>query len=354
MKRQLFIGTFSLVLFLYIVQVAFFSSPKSSTSSSLKKTTRSRFSFRKKLYTHISSHGLMKSLTDIHIASEEAVQEAVEEELRELQDSGIDLDVVDQVRLSRKQVHKPGVGVEPEPTVGNPTEDSDDHEYTTKETDENKGVIVVEAEGSFNKTLSRQFRFHNPEPEDMQHLKNSKQVALERISDPLSSSLTCKREVFLTILVVSKPSDVKRRKYIRDSWAHSYEDDYRKLKGSQPFPNGKVYIPSDVVKVVFVIGQAKDTESGEMVALEEEMRLNKDIVLGGMQEDYRNLTLKTKMGLKWAYYECKTSYVLKTDDDVFINPVVLVEWLKEIPQNNLYTGWCNFNSPVVRNKNSKW
>lgn len=354
MKRQLLIGTFSLVVFLYIVQVTFFSSPKLDTSSSsLKKTTRSRFSFRKKLYAHISSRDLIKSLTDIHITSEEAVQDAVEEELRELQDTGIDLDVLDQVRLSRKQVQKPDIDVEAETSVGHPTEDDDEHEDTTKENDVNSEE-VVEAEGSFNKSLSRQFRFRNPEPEDMQHLKNSKQVVLERISDPLTSSFTCKREVFLTILVVSQPSDVRRRKYIRDSWAHSYEDDYRKLKGSQPFPNGKVYIPSDVVKVVFIIGQAKDTESGQMEALQQEMKLNKDIVLGGMQEDYRNLTLKTKMGLKWAYYECKTSYVLKTDDDVFINPVVLVEWLKEIPQNNLYTGWCNFNSPVIRNKKSKW
>ena len=349
MKRQLLIGTFSLVLFLYIVQELFFSS-KPEASSSLRK---SPFSYRKKLYAHISSRGLIKSFTDIHTTSEEAVQDAVEAELSELQDMGVELDVLDQVRFNMKQRTKLPESVVIKPTDGNPTEDVEDNEIT-KDVEENKVEDVAEEERSFNRSLSRQFRVRNPDPEDMQRLKSEKQVAAEQISDPLESSVFCKREVFLTILVISQPSNVKRRKYIRDSWAHSYEDDYRKMKGSQPFPNGKTYIPSDVVKMVFVIGQAKDAKSGEIEALEKEMQLNKDIVLGEMLEDYRNLTLKTKMGLKWAYYECKTSYVLKTDDDVFVNPVVLVEWLKEIPTNNLYTGWCNSNSPVIRNKKSKW
>lgn len=364
MKRQIVIATFSLILFLYIIQVMFFSSRPSSSSSSSKV---SRLHYRKKLYGHISSRGLMKSFTDIHVSSEEAVGEAVEVELSELHQLGIDVGILDQLRLEKmnKQREAPDNNVGPDdhngfgegevkkPSLKNPgvseEEDEDEDEKETKEQEE-----TTQPPGNFSRTLSRLFRVRNPELDDLQRLKTPHQVELERVTDPLVSSTFCSQEVFLAILVVSQPSDVQRRKYIRESWAHSYEDDHTKLKGKQPFPNGKSYVTSNVVKVVFIMGQAKDTESGEMDAVKKEMRLNKDIVIGSMQEDYRNLTLKTRLALKWAHYECKSAFVLKTDDDVFVNPVVLVEWLKQVPDNNLYTGWCNFNSPVIRNKNSKW
>jgi len=206
---------------------------------------------------------------------------------------------------------------------------------------------------SFMHELSRRFRVRNPDPDDLQKL-TKKGIDFEQETDPLPESTYCEKEVFLTILVISKPENFQRRRNIRDTWAHSYEDDFQKLKGKQPFPYGKTYSTSDVVLVVFVVGQPNAEDENLISSLKEESRLSKDIVFGNMVENYRNLTMKTKLGLKWAFYECKTSYVLKTDDDVFVNPVVLVEWLKEIPKTNLYTGWCNFNSPVVRDKRNKW
>ena len=169
---------------------------------------------------------------------------------------------------------------------------------------------------NFTRELSRRFRVRNPDPDDLQKL-TKKGIDFERETDPLLESTYCKKEVFLTILVISKPENFQRRRNIRDTWAHSYEDDFQKIKGKLTFPNGKTYPPSDVVRVVFVIGEPNLENENLRTSLKEESRLSKDIVFGNMVESYRNLTMKTKLGLKWAFYECKTSYVLKSDDDVF-------------------------------------
>ena len=42
------------------------------------------------------------------------------------------------------------------------------------------------------------------------------------------------------------------------------------------------------------------------------------------QDIYYNLTLKTVMGLKWSSIYCsQVKYVMKTDDDIFVNVPLL-------------------------------
>ena len=42
------------------------------------------------------------------------------------------------------------------------------------------------------------------------------------------------------------------------------------------------------------------------------------------QDTYRNLTLKTVMGLKWSAIFCpQARHVMKTDDDIFVNVPLL-------------------------------
>ncbi len=44
---------------------------------------------------------------------------------------------------------------------------------------------------------------------------------------------------------------------------------------------------------------------------------NSDLLL---QDTYHNLTLKTTMGLKWTAIFCpQAQFVLKTDDDIYVN-----------------------------------
>ena len=176
---------------------------------------------------------------------------------------------------------------------------------------------------------------------------------VESATDPQPLSATCKDEVYLLILVTSQPESFERRTFIRYSWASMYEKIFHKVKQFKKFQTGKKYSLKNVVKVVFIIGHTKGRKK-VMKKVYKEQSIRKDLVIGSLIEDYRNLTLKTRLALKWSYYDCKSVYTVKTDDDVFINTVVLVEWLKQQSMERLYTGWCDFNSSVIRNNASKW
>ena len=175
---------------------------------------------------------------------------------------------------------------------------------------------------------------------------------IEDDTNPLENSPKCKREVFLILLVVSSPDGFVRRNAIRTTWGQAYmRKDYDFRKNTK-VNNDEVYLPEDIVKTVFLIGMSPKKDISDLV--ETEAKVYGDVVLGGLHEHYRNLTMKTRLGLKWAYHHCKAKYILKTDDDVFVNPHPLVEWLRIQEREGFYSGWCNFNSPVVRDPNNKW
>ena len=57
-----------------------------------------------------------------------------------------------------------------------------------------------------------------------------------------------------------------------------------------------------------------------------------DILHLDFEDNYRNLTLKTMLSLRWALDECqKFTYVLKTDDDMIVNFDVLIRQLVKLP-----------------------
>ena len=61
-------------------------------------------------------------------------------------------------------------------------------------------------------------------------------------------------------------------------------------------------------------------------------------LISAFQDTYHNLTLKTIMGLKWMSIFCpQAQYVLKTDDDIYVNVDLLhrslLEESKTLSQN---------------------
>ena len=159
----------------------------------------------------------------------------------------------------------------------------------------------------------------------------------------------CSRSVFLTILVASAPDNFEQRNAIRSSWAKLHHSAKSKsvftgLLGS--------YEPDHVVKTVFLLGRSTTSEVQALV--NREMEIFDDIVFGEFEDKYKNLVYKTRLGLTWAYSKCQSAYVLKTDDDVFINLYQLLRWIARSEERNFYTGWCNYRSKVSRNKLSKW
>ncbi|XP_050517111.1 lactosylceramide 1,3-N-acetyl-beta-D-glucosaminyltransferase-like [Diabrotica virgifera virgifera] len=140
--------------------------------------------------------------------------------------------------------------------------------------------------------------------------------------------------VLVLIVVHSAPSNFKKRQTIRDTW-------------------GQV---EETKQIVFMIGDPSSPE--QQKKLEEENTLFGDIVQGNFIDNYRNLTYKHVMVLKYFVYHCpQAKYLLKTDDDVFINWPSMKNFLTYdlCPSSDEPTIYCvtRTHSKVERN-DSKW
>lgn len=117
---------------------------------------------------------------------------------------------------------------------------------------------------------------------------------------------------FLLILVCSALENLNQRNAIRESWGG-----LRQARGRR-------------VQTLFLLGEpnSADPQAVSQKKLEEESSAHGDILQATFLDTYRNLTLKTLSGLNWADKHCPTAqYILKTDDDVFVNVPELVSEL---------------------------
>lgn len=136
----------------------------------------------------------------------------------------------------------------------------------------------------------------------------------------LISRTRCVEKLFLLIVVFTAPGNFDRRNVIRKTWA---KDPSTKKRW----------------KTMFLLGQAVgDTTTKEYLEVEG-LRYG-DFIRGGQRENYYNLTLKTQMGLEWAEKYCDFEFLLKADDDVFVNPYRLMDYLgnPDTPKTKLYLG----------------
>ncbi|KAG8189421.1 hypothetical protein JTE90_020235 [Oedothorax gibbosus] len=160
------------------------------------------------------------------------------------------------------------------------------------------------------------------------------------IEDILSSDPLCSASLFLLILVVSAPENFEHRDAIRKAWP------------STDLNNRLVYRAK--TQVFFLVGRSSSRFVN--VLLKHEREISGDILLGEYMDTYRNLTLKVIHGLNWVATHCQPSYVLKTDDDCFVNLPLLLHFLLKSNQiqDNLYAGRVRWSAPVVRDPNSRW
>lgn len=147
--------------------------------------------------------------------------------------------------------------------------------------------------------------------------------------------------VFLLIFVHSAPSHVELRDAIRRTWGA--ED------------NGALL--SETVRLVFLLGVVN--AAAEQAAIEDEARRYGDIVQGNFLDSYRNLTYKHVMGLKWVAHFCRGArFVLKSDDDTFLDIFTVVELLKRrfgsTQPADLMACTVYRNAFVKRSHRSKW
>lgn len=138
----------------------------------------------------------------------------------------------------------------------------------------------------------------------------------------------------LVVIVMSAPTHLDARTAIRQTWGHFGQR-------------------SDM-SVLFMLGTTSDRKV-EMI-LRKEQNMYNDMIRGRFVDSYSNLTLKTISTLEWVDSYCsKVKYLLKTDDDMFINvPRLLAFVNKHSRDRNIIFGRLARKWKPIRNRKSKY
>ena len=133
---------------------------------------------------------------------------------------------------------------------------------------------------------------------------------------------TCgKRHFRVVIGVVVSASEAQWRNIIRTTW---------------------MQLASQDVLVVFVLDRASMSNP----AIDEERRLQGDLIFVEVRDDYNNLLEKTLLFFRWVVDRCDSDYVMKLDHDSFLHVSSLVQLLSQQPLQRLYLGYIWENSQV--------
>ncbi|XP_067660554.1 beta-1,3-galactosyltransferase 1-like [Haliotis asinina] len=140
---------------------------------------------------------------------------------------------------------------------------------------------------------------------------------------------------FLAIIVHSAPGNTQKRNLIRETFGST---------GSYKNRN---------TTVVFMVAAVKQQRAQD--SLQYESQRYGDVVQGNFPDSYKNLVRKHIMAMHWFKYRCKAKYILKLDDDTFVNPYRIIDHiLKAEPQGLTIECKLVQGEGPIRNKRSKW
>ncbi|XP_067686254.1 beta-1,3-galactosyltransferase 1-like isoform X2 [Haliotis asinina] len=145
----------------------------------------------------------------------------------------------------------------------------------------------------------------------------------------------CKEAPELIIVVCTGVKNFKERQAIRETWGTYVKD------------------PVHKTKVVFLLGA---TDSKDMQKnLLNESKTYRDIVQEDFHDSYRNLSLKSVAMLKWVETYCiSAKFLLKADDDMYINVPNLLTSLRKRKEEKFILGCIFVGARPVQDKRSKW
>jgi hypothetical protein len=138
----------------------------------------------------------------------------------------------------------------------------------------------------------------------------------------------------LVIIIMSAPTHIEARTAIRQTWGH--------------------FGQRRDISILFMLGSTADPKFERN--LEREQDMYGDIIRGRFIDSYTNLTLKTISTLEWVDSYCsEVKFVLKTDDDMFINVPRLASFInKHRHDKNVVFGKLAKKWKPVRSKSSKY
>lgn len=149
--------------------------------------------------------------------------------------------------------------------------------------------------------------------------------------------IDCHRDPpFLVLLVASSCQQVDARMAIRHTWGEE-----REVAGKR-------------LVTFFLLGSPVDPSQQADIAAEGQRY--RDIIQKNFTDSYYNLTLKTMMGIEWIHRFCsQSSFVMKTDTDVFVNVFYLTELLLRKKKTvGFFTGFLKLHEYPIRTRGSKW
>ncbi|CAG0891756.1 unnamed protein product [Darwinula stevensoni] len=140
----------------------------------------------------------------------------------------------------------------------------------------------------------------------------------------------------LLVLVTTRAQNARNREVIRKTWGH-------------------VALRRDV-RLAFFAALAPTHDRRVQDSLEEESRHFGDIIQADFIDRYDNLTLKAVSILEWTLNYCANiTFLLKTDDDMFINTFQLLDFIDtHHAAINTIFGFLFTNGKPDRNPHSKW
>ncbi|XP_075547265.1 beta-1,3-galactosyltransferase 4-like [Dermacentor variabilis] len=164
---------------------------------------------------------------------------------------------------------------------------------------------------------------------------------------------------FLAIVVCSAVDHFEQRAAVRDTWARDaaarrssvffiigFDDNTVGALALSPTALGtnnnlRVYILVRLYDHHSTLMAAPAQPSGMILQerVANESARYGDIIQADFRDTYRNLTLKSVFLLKWAFMYCsRAQFLLKTDDDVFVNVDNLVRFLLTLRNGKRRTG----------------
>ena len=152
----------------------------------------------------------------------------------------------------------------------------------------------------------------------------------------------CQKDIFAVIMVCSSAENFVQRTAIRETWG---------IVGRQSEKR---------TKVLFLLGLPDHGRVGMsnkniQKEIEKEYYRYGDIIEVNFQDSYRNLSLKSVAMLKWMDTYCKIAkFLLKTDDDVFINTNALLNDLHNSVHSRFTMGNIIAAAQPIRDRTSKW